>query len=250
MSRTIGIIGGSGPLASMDIEKKVFDIVKHNLYQPRDKNYPQLLIYQYTNFSTDILKREKQYIACSKILENAGVSNILIACHSAHIYLEKIKSEIKTEIIDIVQLTSNYLYNIYPNISKVGLLSTYTTLDSKLYHKALSQYNIEVIGPEEQSVMKLLKGIYLIKGGILYDEVIKNKLPEKYIALFSTAMEELIYRGCKHIILGCTELPLIFFSLQTLYPKITLIDPNVLIARFIFDQFYQVNERQNLNKMS
>ena len=42
MSRTIGIIGGSGPLASMEIEKKVFDIVKHKFSRPEDKNYPQL----------------------------------------------------------------------------------------------------------------------------------------------------------------------------------------------------------------
>ncbi|WPY01801.1 Putative amino-acid racemase (plasmid) [Candidatus Trichorickettsia mobilis] len=248
MSKTIGIIGGSGPLASMDIEKKVFDIVKHKFSRPEDKNYPQLLIYQHTNFSTDTLEREKQYISCAKILENAGVSNILIACHSAHIYLKKIKSEIRTEVTDIVQLTSDYLHNIYPNINKVGLLSTYTTLDSKLYNNALSQYNIEVIGPEEKSLMNLLEGIHLIKAGILYDKVVEKKfLADKYVSLFSAAMEELIYKGCEYIILGCTELPLIFFSLQTLYPKSTLIDSNMLIAKFIINQFYQANEHQNLN---
>ena len=251
MSRTIGIIGGSGPLASMDIEKKVFDIVKHKFSRPEDKNYPQLLIYQHTNFSTDILERENQYRLCAKILENAGVSNILIACHSAHIYLKQIKSEIKTDVTDIVQLTSDYLRNMYPSINKVGLLSTHTTLDSKLYHNALSQYNIEVIGPEEKSLMNLLEGIYLIKAGILYDKIVQKEiLPTNYTLLFSAAMEDLIYKGCKYIILGCTELPLIFFSLQTLYPKITLIDPNMLIAKFIVDQFYQANEHQNLNEMS
>jgi len=248
MIKTIGIIGGSGPLASMDIEKKVFDISRDRFLQSEDKNYPQLLIYQHTNFSTNNFEREKQYISCAKVLENAGVNNILIACHSDHIYFEKIKSEIKTEITSILQLTSDYLHTIYPNTNKVGLLSTYVTLHSRLYHNALSKYNIEVIGPEEKLLAKLLEGIYLIKAGILHDKVIEEcALENKYTYLFSSPIDELINKGCKHIILGCTELPLIFCSLQALYPQIILIEPNTIIARFIVEYFYPTNESQNLN---
>ena len=70
----IGIIGGAGPIASLDIENKIYKYAQQILKPTSDKCYPNLLIYQYTQFSeTQNDMRAKQYIGCAAVLAKAKV---------------------------------------------------------------------------------------------------------------------------------------------------------------------------------
>ena len=88
-------------------------------------------------------------------------------------------------------------------IKKVGILGTPSTLNSKLYQKALSKRRIESIIPNNKQ-QKIL------------DKIIRNVLAgetkKKDIKRLINIADSLRFQGAEGILLGCTELPLIFPS--------------------------------------
>ena len=69
------------------------------------------------------------------------------------------------------------------------------------------------MGVESKEKQRWLSRVKILQKLRKSDKIVQKEiLPTNYTLLFSAAMEDLIYKGCKYIILGCTELPLIFFS--------------------------------------
>ena len=252
----IGIIGGSGSLASLDIEKKIFNHVQKKYFPAKDKDYPNLLIYQHTQFSeNDSDVCFQQYLECVKILESAKVKYLLLACNSAHLYIPLLKKTIKIKMLSLINETSKSIHKSSLRITKVGLISNEKTLKSELYQMELSKYNIEVITPDKNIVKKVIQGIYFIKAGIFPDnkdifptkKIFKsnffNQVPEilknikiNTINIFDCAIKHLLSKGCNHIILGCTEIPILIKELEKLNPNCIIIDPNEVIAKVIVEK--------------
>ena len=107
--------------------------------------------------------------------------------------------------------------------SKIGLLATEGTLKTKIYDKLFTK-NFILLKPSEtiqtKSVNKTIK--YVKMGNI--------KLAEKSI---KPAINYLLKKKCKKIILGCTELPIAIFAFKS-FKKVKLskifLDPNLILA--------------------
>ncbi len=107
--------------------------------------------------------------------------------------------------------------------SSIGLLATEGTLKTGVYNKFFDKsYNL--IYPnfkiQKNSVNKAIK---LVKMG-------KVKSANKVI---KPAINYLIKKKCKKIILGCTELPIAIFafkSFKTIKSSKTFLDPNLILA--------------------
>ena len=107
--------------------------------------------------------------------------------------------------------------------SKIGLLATEGTLKTKIYEK-LFKDNYELIKPLHNLQIKYVnKTIKHVKMGNI-------KLAEKSI---KPAIDYLIKKDCKKIILGCTELPIAIFafkSLKNVKMSKLYLDPNLILA--------------------
>ena len=107
--------------------------------------------------------------------------------------------------------------------SKIGILSTEATLETKVYHKYFDK-DFQLVSPinslQKTSVNKSIK----------YVKMGKIKEAEKAIR---PAVNYLMKIKCKKIILGCTELPIAIFAFKS-FKKIKqskiFIDPNLLLA--------------------
>jgi aspartate racemase len=107
--------------------------------------------------------------------------------------------------------------------TKIGLLATEGTLKTKIYDK-LFKKNFILIKPSETlqqiSVNKTIK--YVKMGNV--------KLAEKSLR---PAINFLLKKKCKKIILGCTELPIAIFAFKS-FKKVKLskifLDPNLILA--------------------
>ena len=107
--------------------------------------------------------------------------------------------------------------------SKIGILSTEATLSTKVYNKYFDK-NFNLVSPikdlQKNSVNKSIK---LVKMG-------KTKEAERAI---KPAVNYLIKKKCKKIILGCTELPIAIFAYKS-FKKAklskTFMDPNLILA--------------------
>ena len=107
--------------------------------------------------------------------------------------------------------------------SRIGLLATEGTLKTGIYNKFFDK-NYDLIYPnminQKNSVNKAIK---LVKMG-------KVKAASKTI---KSAINYLIKKKCKKIILGCTELPIAIFafkSFKTIKSSKIFLDPNLILA--------------------
>ena len=107
--------------------------------------------------------------------------------------------------------------------SKIGLLATEGTIKTQIYDK-LFKKDFTIIKPsdnlQKKSVNQTIK--YVKMGNI--------KLAEKTIR---PAINYLLKKKCKKIILGCTELPIAIFAFKS-FKRIklskTFLDPNLILA--------------------
>ena len=107
--------------------------------------------------------------------------------------------------------------------SKIGILATEGTLKTGVYNKFFNA-NYSLVSPNKLHQKKNVnKAIKFVKMG-------KIKKAEKAI---KPAINYLIKKKCKKIILGCTELPIAIFAFKSFnnikFSK-TFLDPNLILA--------------------
>lgn len=284
MKPTIGIIGGSGPLATIDIEQKILSATQKQKCVLTDQDYFNLIVFNYcgTHDRNDSVFFGKpdplnQYIRYLSSISSLGVDLILLACNTAHMYLSVLQEKTEIPVISIMEKVLEHLSNHFPSCSRVGLISTKATAEKKLYHHIFSANQIDTFDISASTQSLIMEAIYLIKSGIRlnHDEsFIKNTClhsrinsdqvaslkthPHKYVLLqekvpnptliIEEAIEELVRNGCQHIVFGCTELPLAIPYLKK-HPSIHFIDPNAIVAEAIVEQLQGIEHQitSNLN---
>ncbi len=220
MQKVVGIIGGMGPLATVDLMKKVI------LHTPATKDQDHIHIIA-DNFSqipdrtTAILGKgvdpSPYMIQSARRLEKAGADFLVMACNTAHFFFESVKKSVHIPILHMPVETAKFLQENH--LKKVGLLATDGTINTKLYQHSCQNYDIEVIEPDIAMQKDVMDGIYAIKGG---------KSAKGFMSL-STVANKLIEAGAEAIIAGCTEIPLVLRSSD----EMIIIDPTEILAKTI-----------------
>ena len=121
--------------------------------------------------------------------------------------------------------TLQYLHEVTPGLKRVGLFSTTGTRRSRIWHNVLEQAGIETIELPEELQQRLHEDIYHPKWGIKA----LSKVAERVRLDFDGFCQMLLEQEVEAIILGCTELPLIFP--ENIFLGVPLIDPMAALAR-------------------
>ncbi|NIQ06728.1 MAG: amino acid racemase [Candidatus Korarchaeota archaeon] len=210
--KTLGILGGMGPEATIDFMEKVLNFTQAK----KDQDHIRMVVVsdpKTPDRTNAILRGGESPVPWlkknSRILENAGADLIAIPCNTAHYWLEEIRNSVDIPVLDMVKETAVYLKK--RNMKKVGLLSTTATAKLRLYQKQLDFW--EVITPK--NMKEVMNAIKDVKAG-------RKKEAEKKLHRLHS---ELLERGAESVIAGCTEIPLVF-------PEgAALIDPTAILAR-------------------
>ncbi len=220
--KIIGILGGMGPEATIDLFYKIIKFTSAE----KDQDHLRIIIDNNPKIpdrTAAILgKGEDPLLALQQTarnLEKAGADFIIIPCNTAHYFLPSIQESVKIPILNMIEETAKETQKRIPQIQKVGLLASIGVYETKLYHQRFKKFNIEVISPEEKDKEEVMKAIYAIKAGDLSEGVKKSILK---------IAQELIDRGAGAIIAGCTEIPLIIKEGDISVP---IIDPTQVLAK-------------------
>ena len=242
----IGILGGCGPLATLDIENKLLSTMSVLLSTTKDQDYYPMIIFQSTQLSDrNQIKKQNNYILRKQLklgiekLILCKVDIILVACQSAHVFLDLSITK-NVQFVNMIDTTVSKLMLNLPNLKRVGLLATDILCQSNLYQQKLQTYNIEVITPPRNLQEQLMKLIYVIKAQGTNVSSIKTINPMQQLEVLIDHMQQ---RNCDGIILGCTELPLLLSKIKPKQREI-IIDPNQLCAEeviFIAQKLEQSN---------
>ena len=228
----IGILGGMGTQAGLDFCNKLAKLNRGKL----DQKYPMFLLYNKSNIP-ERPKNLKKYnnvlnalVDGCKMLQRNKCKFIVMPCNTAHFWYDDVQKKMNIPILSIPkEVYKNTKKNTSKN-SKIGLLATEATLNNNIYHKFfLNDYAI--ISPNKNLQKNSVnKAITLVKKG-------KVKEAEK---ILRPAVNQLIKKKCKKIILGCTELPIAIFAYKSFKRAIEskiFIDPNLLVAEVCMKKY-------------
>lgn len=212
--KTIGIIGGMGPAATIDLYKKMVD----NTPAEKDQDHIHVIIDSYPQIedrTACILYGGKnpapKLIESAKRLEKAGADALIMPCNTAHYFAKDIESAVNIPLIHIVRCSAESIKNNYPETKKIGLIATTGTIKAGVYGNILNEYGFETIDLPERIENNIMDCIY--KG-------VKAGKTEEYSRLFQQCVDEITDLGADLLIEGCTEIPLIMPYVKTKLPAV------------------------------
>ncbi|MGN6702422.1 MAG: aspartate/glutamate racemase family protein, partial [Burkholderiaceae bacterium] len=160
-------------------------------------------------------------------LERAGAECVVIACNTAHYWVDQLCASTALPILHIADAVGQELARrkaTGPDSGtggSVGLLATEATLAAEIYPRRLAAAGVTfVVNPPEERAEFVLPAIALVKRG---DSRAAG-------ALLAEAIRRLRARGAGACVLACTELPV---ALEAAHPELLAdcIDPTRALAR-------------------
>lgn len=230
--KTIGIVGGIGPYAGLNLVRKIFDQTKANC----DQDHLPISILSYPHSIPDrtefLLGKsdENPAIAIAEVIKTFhenGINLIGMPCNTAHAIpifseiIRRIPKEVK--LIHLIEKVSEYIQAKHSSVKKVGILSTTGTYVTKIYKNCLSKYDLFGVQVSEEIQKNYIHpAIYGIKS-------CSNPVAQKDKMRLKKGIEFLISENVEVIILGCSELPLAI--LEDEINGIPIIDSTKILAR-------------------
>lgn len=222
MEKSIGILGGMGPLATADLLRKIVLLTKAE----KDGDHVRVFIDDNPRIpdrTAAILAGGEnplpQMTDSLEKLEKCGASCIIMPCNTAHYFLPELQKKAKTPFISMLEATAKACAARYPG-KTAAVLATRGTLATGLYEEALAAEHVPYLIPDESEKDALMH--------LIYDVVKASKplMPEQ--AHWEALLRGLRAKGADYFILGCTELPIVAQELPQAGP---FIDPTAELAR-------------------
>ncbi|WJY27632.1 MULTISPECIES: aspartate/glutamate racemase family protein [Sporosarcina] len=199
--KTLGIIGGVGPLATMYYGNMVVRLTDAKT----DQEHINMIILNdtaipdRTAFILDDTKEDPvpRLVEDAKKLEALGADVIAIPCNTAHTFYRDIQQAIGIPLIHMVRETADRA--AAEGAVRVGILATTGTIRAGVYQDACRQAGLTPVVPDDSTQQLVMRVIYdQVKAGQPADEAVWNEI--------TAAMEA---QQCDRIILGCTELSIV-----------------------------------------
>ena len=207
----VGIIGGMGPEATVDLMRRVIaatpaqDDTDH-IHMIVDNN-PKIpsRITALIDGTGESPSPELCRMAIG--LEKSGATFIAIPCNTAHAYLEDVRGAVHIPVLDMPRLAAAYLQAMILTRRTVGVLASTAVLRIKHYDRVLSEVGLKALYPEDQTgLMAVIRGV---KRG---DTGLANRNRFKQIA------QNLLESGCDVLLIACTELSVLADTLDDALP--------------------------------
>ncbi len=222
MKKTIGILGGMGPMATADLFQKIVSLTD------ADRDSAHIRIYIDSNASIPdrtaaILDGGEDPIPAMADslgkLEACGADCVIMPCNTAHYFLPRLQPLTKVPFLSMIEAAAGACRRRYPG-KTAAILATTGTLSAGLYQEALAAECAAFMIPDEGEQAALME--------IIYQGVKAGAPPECYREAFLSVLDGLARRGAEYFLPACTELPLAFQALGLTPPQV---DPTEELAR-------------------
>ena len=199
MTKTVGVLGGMGPDATVDFLSKVVRATPAE----KDQDHLRILVDnnpQVPNRQDALLRGGEDpgpvLAAMARGLETSGADFLVMPCNTAHAFKDAIVAAVDIPLLSIIDVS----VEACSGAAAIGLLATDGCLASGVFQDALARREIRTILPDAPETSALMDLITRIKAGKPGADVASGML---------ALAEALVARGADAIIAGCTEIPLV-----------------------------------------
>jgi aspartate racemase len=234
----IGIVGGMGPFAGLDLMGK---LLRHTLAH-RDQEFLSTVILSWperipdrTEFLLGLSKRNPAHEIARQLRKLADLGAIVagIPCNAAHarVILDVVQHELRVSstsirLINMIGEVFDFINKQPFPINSVGLIATEGTYRARIYESLLKPAGFTVVLPPEDVQANVIQPA-------ITDPVYGIKAIGAMARKARADLMSVIYRlkadGAEAVILGCTELPLAIP--ETSFEDLIVIDPATVLAR-------------------
>ena len=197
-SKTIGIIGGMGPAATIEFFRRLVAATPATV----DQAHLRILIDNNPHVPdrTDAICGRgpdpgPALADMARGLAASGADFLTMPCNTGHVFQTAIRNAVSIPFIDMIEETARRIA-----VQRVGLMATTGTVRAELYRVACDQRHIELVVPGDDDQELVMDMIRRIKAGGPGASVRGRA---------AAIVERLAERGAAAVIAGCTEISLI-----------------------------------------
>ena len=215
MEKTIGILGGMGPLATADLFRKITLFTKAGC----DNDHIRVYIdsnAQIPDRTAAILNGGKDPLpemrSALHSLEACGADCVIMPCNTAHsprilsVALERLRETgLDVTFVSIIESAVKHVRSMCPNGGRIGLMGTVATLQTRLYQDALEKVGLEPVLPDDEDCALVQRAISDPEFGIkAFSDPVSAKARQILLDTVRRLVEE---KQVSVVLLGCTEIP-------------------------------------------
>lgn len=199
--KTIGIIGGLGPMATvyyLELLTRMTDAVK-------DQEHPRIFLESLpdipdrTAYVLDHTAEDPVPLMtdAARALQNIGAELLTIPCITAHCFYDQVAEAVDIPILHLPRCVAQDIAG--KGIHTVGILATTGTIQSGILKAEFAATGVDTIVLDTERQNLLMQ--------IIYEQIKKGTAVNWQ--MFLELSESLLHRGAEKLVLGCTELPLL-----------------------------------------
>jgi aspartate racemase len=223
--KTVGILGGMGPEATVDLMARIIkatpardDIDHIRMVVDNNPKVP-------SRIKALIEKTGESPIPClqemARKLTAWGVDFLAMPCNTAHYYHPDVQAAVSIPVLDMIELTVTTVTQQTPGIKTVGLLASTAVLDLGLYTDRFASSDVRLITPAAAIQDEVMNAIKTIKTGSYGQEEVK---------ILQQAAEQLVAHRAEALLVACTELSILTSQLDS---PVDLYDSAQILAEAI-----------------
>lgn len=225
--KKLGLIGGMGPETTLQYYKEIEYGVMERMGAPF---FPNMTIESLSCFQMIPLGDAQDYdgmtqylMGAVKNLENAGCDFIAMACNTGHMVFDRVQARCSVPMVSIVEACLDEVKR--QKYKSVLLLGTGGTMKDDYFKKPFLKSGIDVLVPPQNEQEYI--GWHIEHE--LEHGVVKDNVKEEF---FRIAGDMVYKNGLDAVILGCTELPMVFHDAPF---KAPILDTTVIHINKIID---------------
>lgn len=218
--RTLGILGGMGPQATLDLMRRVIARTPAR----READHVHMLVDLNPHVPARVPALDgtgpspgPELVRMARALVDAGAEVLAMPCNTAHAWAEQITAATDVPFLHMIDLTVDAALAGPGAPPVIGILATRGTLRARLYHDRLEARGVTVVDADEEAQARLDAVIEGVKIGA--DE-------EALRAELHGLVDDLARRGAPRVLLGCTELAMV----APHHGPVALLDPADVLA--------------------
>lgn len=221
---TLGVLGGMGPLATIDFMRKVLDATPAT----RDQDHLPMIVCSLPQIPdrTAAFRGTGEspldaLVDCGRRLASAGADLIVMPCNTAHLWFDAVQAQLQRPMLHLVDAALHEALALAGPQARLGLLATDATIASGLYinrHLPGAPAPTWLLPTAGEMLEQVMPGIEAVKAGRL----------DAGRALLAEAGRALARRGADVLVLGCTEIPLV---LDAAACGLAVVDATAALAR-------------------